>query len=105
MNKSYRIVWPGHSLVTEDKMRGWAEDAIANEEIHGPASLPTDDLAKQLHEAGLITLLTNPNEEEDEEQDPRRMIEEARDHHPDCQCNICTMGGDAWLFNYYPGEY
>lgn len=36
---------------------------------------------------------------------PRDAIEAARSHHPDCQCSICVMGEDAWLWNTHPSEY
>jgi len=32
-------------------------------------------------------------------------LQSSRYHHPDCQCNICTMGIDAYLFTHFPSEY
>jgi hypothetical protein len=53
--KYFLVTWPEPNQVKEETIRDWAEDAISNGEIDGPASLPTEELARQLHDAGLIT--------------------------------------------------
>lgn len=52
----FELVYPNEQTISEKKMRQWAEDAIANGEIDGPATLGTVDLAQQMEDAGLITL-------------------------------------------------
>jgi len=101
--KTFFIVYPEYRNVSEDIMRGWAEDAIANKEIPGPASLPLEDLAAQLNSEGLITLGGNPNFEGMSKRENAEI--HFRNADPDCQCAICTMGIDAYTWNYSPSEY
>jgi hypothetical protein len=54
--KMYHILYPEDRTVAENRIRTWAADAISNGEIEGPWNLDTDTLAKQLDDAGLITL-------------------------------------------------
>lgn len=98
----FSIVYPEVNTVSDATMRGWAEDAIANGEIDGPASLSVEDLAMQLHREGLISMI------------PVELVEDIRDemvidcitnHDPDCQCYRCLFGDDAYLFNLHPDEY
>jgi len=52
----FHIIYPECRKVSEKQMRTWAEDAIANGEIDGPATLSVQELAEQLQDAGEITL-------------------------------------------------
>lgn len=58
------IVWPERRNVPDDKIMTWAADAVANKEIladevdlKNPASC-----AQALHDAGLITLASAPED-------------------------------------------
>lgn len=56
VRESFRIVYPEYREVPDYVMRQWADDAIADDEIKGPSTLPLKELALQLQDAGLITL-------------------------------------------------
>lgn len=48
------VARPDAQQVSVEKMQAWALEAIANGEIKGPADLPVEELAQQLHDAGLL---------------------------------------------------
>jgi hypothetical protein len=52
--KTYSMIYPQVKIVTEDFVLHWALDAIDDEMIPGPASLPIDQLAKQLSDANIM---------------------------------------------------
>lgn len=95
------IVWPDERVVPDDVLLGWAADAVANGEIDGPADLGVDELALQLSHAGLITLVgERPVDVRD-----RMAADPISSHDPDCGCDRCFLGDDAWLWSRHPSEY
>lgn len=55
--KMYRILWPEEGYVLPARIRTWHSDAVANGEVDRPDHrLTTDEMARNLHIAGCITL-------------------------------------------------
>jgi len=53
---TYYMIWPEKRFVRGAQIRSWYFDAVANKEIVPGTGASTDDMARALHNAGLITL-------------------------------------------------
>lgn len=51
-----KIIYPENKWVSEDKIRGWYRDAVANKEVDRTDLDSTDCMAYELENSGLITI-------------------------------------------------
>ena len=56
MTKTWEIIWPEYRQVTEEQIRLWYGDAVANGEAEETTLNDPDEMARELHFIGNITL-------------------------------------------------
>ena len=59
------ILWPERRLVRREQIKSWYLDAVANGDLDDDADLDPlvlthREMAERLHQAGIITLSSNP---------------------------------------------
>ncbi len=52
----FEILWPEHCFVSEEQIRTWYSDAVANCEAEETDLQNSEDMAKELSYIGIITL-------------------------------------------------
>lgn len=54
--KMYEIIWPEHRYVTENQIKSWYNDGVANCEVEDTELNDPEEMARELHSVDLITL-------------------------------------------------
>ena len=54
--RRFQIIWPEYRFVSEEKIRTWYSDAVANGETGATDLLDPEEMARELDSIGVITL-------------------------------------------------
>jgi hypothetical protein len=57
---TWHILWPEIRTVSDETIRGWYRDAVANGEVERTELTETEEMARELSIAGVITLGRKP---------------------------------------------
>jgi hypothetical protein len=104
------IAFDGHTMFTEDNGAPlYIEYHHGEVLVHIWGDVNEEDATNHISLEGARQSAANPDTiafwDRANDLDPRARIAEAAHHHPECQCSICTHGGDAWLWLNHPSEY